>query len=759
MDGDKLLAMTMFQLGARSVRHLRWLTAALLIVAGHSVAGSLVFVSPSGLGDDTAAIQQQLDNGSIVMLSPGGQYTISSVLNMTQGSGIATNGAPAVITMTRTGFNNRVPGPSRMMGENRVGIRALPGAHDIKLDNFILVKESDDGSYVAAIWLQGVERATIRRVHMSGFSLGGILLLDSVKRVSIRSIHIRDVTANDATPYPYYPVLPQITGINIDDMRVVGPNGKPVDSTDVIIANSDIHNLRFGANLANRPRSEFQSGWPAGQVVGFETDGINIQNRAANIRIMGNSIHVVGEGIDTFGIDGLLHNNVIEDALIFSVKLIHGASGTVVRDNVLDGAGYAPIVVAGGHNGSGNTFGNVFYGNELRRIGSIEQFCGSKTEPMYRLYEACSWAEIMPIPSVEPAAFGVWSASANFAPIFNVFSKNDVFVEQGSTTIRHLIQVARATGAPVPYGTIFMSNQLINAGAIPHSGPCPPVPLTSGSFCDRLDSPSIVDTPSPPDTFLTADFDGDGCKDLYFHWKSSGNNELYNWQGPGSSTACKIEAVGSYTVHADPIGPAAINGEPVGVLTSDFSGDGKDDLFFYWSDGANRLFLSQGQGAFQFVNNPISQTSLGGHARQLRIGDFNGDGRDDLFVYSAGIGTNELFLGAPGGLVSSGAVIPAQAINGTPRDALVGDFNGDQCSDLVFFWPDSGNNRMFLGNASGVPIMLADPIVPAAINGGPHRAWVEDLNLDGMDDLTFMWIDTLTRRAFLGRSDGGFDFD
>ena len=759
MDGGTLSTATATPWKSGRTQRFRWLIAVLLAVTSQSLAGSLVLVPPSGGGDDTAAIQQQLGNGNIVMLSSGGQYTISSALNMTQGSGIVTAGAPAVITMTRTGFNNRIPGPSSMMGDNRVGVRALHGANDITLDNFRLTKEYEDGSYVAAIWLQGVERATIRRVHMSGFSLGGVLLLDSVRRVSIRSIDIGDVTANDATPYPFYPVLPQITGINVDDMRITGQNGKPIDSADIVIANSDIHDLRFGVGLVNRPRSEFQSGWPAGQPVGFETDGINIQNRAVNVRIVGNSIHTVGEGVDTFGVDGLLHNNVIEDVLLFSVKLIHGASGTVVRNNVLDGAGYAPIVVAGGHDDSGNTLGNVFYGNQLRRIGSIVKFCGPHTESVYRLYNACSWAEIMPSPSVEPAAFGVWSASATFAPIFNVFSSNDVYVEQGGTAIRHVIQVARAPGAPFPEGVIFMGNRLSNAGALPHGGACPPGPLVNSSFCDRLDSPSVVDAPSPPDTFLSGDFDGDGCKDVYFHWKSGGRNELYRWRGPGSSTKCKIDTMGSYTVQVDPIASAAINGDPVGALTGDFNGDGKDDLFFRWGDGVNRLFLSQGQGIFQFIDNPVSPASLASTIRQLRVGDYNGDGKDDLFVHAVETGENEMFLGTSNGFAGSGSVIPAQAINGAPRDVLVGDFNGDRRSDLMFFWPDSGSNRLFLGTTSNALVMAVDPIVPAAVNGGPHRVWVEDLDLDGLDDLTFMWMDTLTRRAFLGRADGGFDVD
>jgi hypothetical protein len=76
-----------------------------------------------------------------------------------------------------------------------------------------------------------------------------------------------------------------------------------------------------------------------------------------------------------------------------------------------------------------------------------------------------------------------------------------------------------------------------------------------------------------------------------------------------------------------------------GWYFGDFNGDGRDDVFRY---NPGVLLLSDGSG---FVS-AGSWTSVGLAAggRPLVRGDFNGDGRDDIFRYNPGVSGAGMFL-------------------------------------------------------------------------------------------------------------------
>ncbi|NCS11973.1 MAG: hypothetical protein GPJ08_12845, partial [Microcystis aeruginosa G13-09] len=93
----------------------------------------------------------------------------------------------------------------------------------------------------------------------------------------------------------------------------------------------------------------------------------------------------------------------------------------------------------------------------------------------------------------------------------------------------------------------------------------------------------------------------------------------------------------------DPIVTGAINGHD-NSLVGDFNGDGKDDVYFFWRGmGVNRLYLSNGQGGFTQYLDPIATGAIKGNTTTL-VGDFNGDGRDDNFFHWKASGSNGLYL-------------------------------------------------------------------------------------------------------------------
>ena len=61
-----------------------------------------------------------------------------------------------------------------------------------------------------------------------------------------------------------------------------------------------------------------------------------------------------------------------------------------------------------------------------------------------------------------------------------------------------------------------------------------------------------------------------------------------------------------------------------GWRVGDFNGDGLKDLFFWWTNGTNKLFINTGQGAsYRKYDNPISTSIMSGRYRTAQVGDFS----------------------------------------------------------------------------------------------------------------------------------------
>lgn len=104
------------------------------------------------------------------------------------------------------------------------------------------------------------------------------------------------------------------------------------------------------------------------------------------------------------------------------------------------------------------------------------------------------------------------------------------------------------------------------------------------------------------------------------------------------------------------------------TAVGDFDGDGVDDVFV--GTGAGFYFSSGAVAEWRFLSRKSEKTS------QLRFGDFDADGRTDvLAVHGAEV------------VVSWAGISDWQAINvtaGTIDDLAVGDFDGDRVSDLFY---------------------------------------------------------------------------
>ncbi|MFF3925267.1 DUF2334 domain-containing protein [Paenibacillus lactis] len=119
------------------------------------------------------------------------------------------------------------------------------------------------------------------------------------------------------------------------------------------------------------------------------------------------------------------------------------------------------------------------------------------------------------------------------------------------------------------------------------------------------------------------------------------------------------------------------------------------------------------------------------------VGDFNGDGIDDIAVWYSQLGQCHIALGtAKGGMHPSGVWLHTPDY--ADWDAYTGDFNGDGRDDLLFWNPAAGQVALALADLHGFrqPLLLTERIVydpePRLVLG------IGDVNGDGQDDLV-LW--------------------
>ncbi|HEX2568945.1 MAG TPA: FG-GAP-like repeat-containing protein [Polyangia bacterium] len=132
------------------------------------------------------------------------------------------------------------------------------------------------------------------------------------------------------------------------------------------------------------------------------------------------------------------------------------------------------------------------------------------------------------------------------------------------------------------------------------------------------------------------------------------------------------------------------------LITADFNNDGRRDVAVADLDGA-AVLLGSGDGTLQA---PRVAAVPGAVGTRVAAADFNDDGRLDLVLASrdaSGQGDVALLLGN-----GDGSFQPARHLAGTsgPGFLVLGDFNGDQITDLVLS-SDNTAVRLLAGHGDG----------------------------------------------------------
>jgi len=236
----------------------------------------------------------------------------------------------------------------------------------------------------------------------------------------------------------------------------------------------------------------------------------------------------------------------------------------------------------------------------------------------------------------------------------------------------------------------------------------------------------------------TGDFNGDGRADIL--WRND-NGAIFDFLGTAN---------GAFANNGDNSWKPVDNSWQI-AGTGDFNGDGRTDILWRNASGTIIDYLATPNGGFADNSTNLS-VNVGTAWHVVGIGDFNGDGFDDI-LWRNDSGTIFDFLGtASGGVVNNGDNSAANVATNW-HVAGLGDFNGDNRTDIL--WRnDAGAIFNFLGTATGGFVDNGGNSF-ANVSTDQQVAAIGDFNGDGRADI--LWRNgTGTVTDWLGTSNGGF---
>ena len=186
-----------------------------------------------------------------------------------------------------------------------------------------------------------------------------------------------------------------------------------------------------------------------------------------------------------------------------------------------------------------------------------------------------------------------------------------------------------------------------------------------------------------PNSVAIGDFNNDGKQDFAAGNWNSGNVSIRLGDGAGGFTSPAPAQV-------------TVGSKPQSVAIGDFNNDGKQDLAVANSlSNSVSILLGNGAGGFAAAAAVVVGTS----PNSVAIGDFNNDGKQDFAVANFDSGSVSIRLGnGVGGFTA--AAVPELTVGSRPFSVAIGDFNGDGIQDLAAANFSSNNVSIRLGGCS-----------------------------------------------------------
>jgi len=304
--------------------------------------------------------------------------------------------------------------------------------------------------------------------------------------------------------------------------------------------------------------------------------------------------------------------------------------------------------------------------------------------------------------------------------------------------------------------TLYLSNR---------DGTFTPVPGLSHSVAGSNDN-AFVDL----SRFQLGDFDGDGRTDIYYvsGWDNTAQDAIYLSNGDGT-----FRTIAGLTTPVRK-GPDNALVDIARLKFGDFDGDGLTDVYqvlgpvcYKWkkifgirvcvSQGSAQdvVHLSNGDGTYRsrgaLVTN-VSDNSANAQVdlSRFQLGDFNGDGKTDIYYVNGWGSTAQdvLYLSTGDGSFASYPALSTfvqDSITGATADIArfaLGDFNGDGRTDIYYINGYNGAAQATLWLAKGDGTFNPVPGLYHSIAGSTDNAYIDmfrlmpgDFNGDGKVDI------------------------
>jgi hypothetical protein len=229
---------------------------------------------------------------------------------------------------------------------------------------------------------------------------------------------------------------------------------------------------------------------------------------------------------------------------------------------------------------------------------------------------------------------------------------------------------------------------------------------------------------------------------------------IANWYD-GTVTVLLGNGAGGFT--AAPGSPFAASTAPTGIAVGDFNGDGHEDLAVTDNDnGQVMVWLGDGTGAFALHPAGLHPGFLAGsQPYSVAVGDFNGDGKPDLAVTDEGGATVTVLLGTGTGSFTAAPGSPFP-VGTNPVSVAVGEFNGDGKLDLAIANSKISGNTVTVLLGDGTGSFTEAPGSPFAAGTYSQSVAVGDFNGDGKLDLAIANYGSNNVTVLLGDGAGGF---
>jgi VCBS repeat-containing protein len=239
-----------------------------------------------------------------------------------------------------------------------------------------------------------------------------------------------------------------------------------------------------------------------------------------------------------------------------------------------------------------------------------------------------------------------------------------------------------------------------------------------GNGAGSFGAPSTLFAQNPT-SVTTGDFNEDGKLDLVVG--QSLGNQVSLFLGNGNGT----------------FGPAqglTPGFQVMQTAVGDLNNDGNLDIVAAANSGTSQpravVMLGNGNGTFGAPTHYLSSNGAAS-AASIALGDFNGDGNLDIAQADTGNPGVSIMLGnGAGGFgarASYGTIMPANSTG----DLVVGDFNGDGKQDLALGNTATNSATVMYGNGNGT----FQPEVSFATGNTPTTITAGDVNGDGLADL------------------------